>query len=203
VTATLNRATVLTAGCRLARHDGVDAVGIRSVAGAIGVTPMALYRHVTNAGDLRDAVLQRLSESLPASPDSVEELRRWAHDFRTWLLDVPGLARVVLLSWFDLPALLDTVEGLLRVFNGIGLNGFELVAAGNSLFAYVLARAELEEAVRASGVRRSLSWPEGQAQRPLLDSLRDEYEVARLDEHFDFGLQVLIDGLLGHRDEAR
>ena len=162
MTATLDRVTVLTAGCRLARHDGVDAVGIRSVAGTLGVTPMALYRHVTNAGDLRDAVLQRLCDSLPASPDSVAELRRWAHDFRTWLLDVPGLARVVLLSWFDLPALLDTVEGLLRVFNGIGLDGFELVAAGNSLFAYVLGRAELEEAVRASGVRRSLSWPEGQ-----------------------------------------
>jgi hypothetical protein len=81
--------------------------------------------------------------------------------------------------------------------------GFELVAAGNSMFAYVLARAELEEAVRASGVRRSLSWAEGRATRPLLDSLRDEYEVARLDEHFDFGLQVLINGLLGDRAEAR
>ena len=74
------------------------------------------------------------------------------------MLDVPGMARVVLLSWFDLPPLLDMVEGLLEVFTGVGLDGFELVAAGNALFSYVLARAELEQAVRASGVRRSLSW---------------------------------------------
>jgi AcrR family transcriptional regulator len=201
--ATLDRTTVLSAGCRLARRDGVDAIGIRSVAGAMGVTPMALYRHVADAGELRDAVLAQLCESLPGGPNSIDELRRWAHDFRNWLLDVPGLARVVLLSWFDLPALLDTVEGLLQVFNGVGLRGFELVAAANSLFSYVLARAQLEEAVRASGVRRSLSWTEGQTARPLLDSLRDEYAVARLDEHFDFGLQLLIDGLLGPAEGTR
>lgn len=201
--ATLDRIAVLAAGSRLARRDGVDAVGIRSVAGAIGVTPMALYRHVADAGDLRDAVLTQLCESLPAAPGSIDELRRWAHAFRTWLLDVPGLARVVLLSWFHLPPLLDTVEGLLQVFKGVGLDGFELVAAGNSLFSYVLARAELEEAVRASGVHRSLSWAHGQTERPLLNALRNEYEVARLDEHFDFGLALLIDGLLGHADGAR
>jgi AcrR family transcriptional regulator len=202
VTATLDRIAVLTAGSRLARRDGVDAVGIRPVAGELGVTPMALYRHVADAGDLRDAVLAQVCESLPAGPRSIDELLRWAHDFRTWLLDVPGLARVVLLSWFDLPPLLDMVEGLLEVFTGVGLDGFELVAAGNALFSYVLARAELEEAVRASGVRRSLSWTD-QAERPLLNALRDEYEIARLDEHFDFGLELLIDGLLGHADGAR
>jgi AcrR family transcriptional regulator len=203
VPATLDRTTVLNAGSRLARRDGVDAVGIRAVAGAIGVTPMALYRHVADADDLRDAVLAELCESLPVAPDSIDDLRRWAHDFRTWLLAAPGLARLILLCWFDLPALLDTVESLLRVFNGVGLDGFALVAAGNSLFVYVLARAELEEAVRASGVRRSLSWAQDQADRPLLDSLRAEYEVARLDEHFDFGLQLLIGGLLGHAEEVR
>jgi len=70
-------------------------------------------------------------------------------------------------------------------------------------FAYVLSRAELEEAVRASGVRRALPWDNGAAPRPLLDSLRGEYEVARLDEHFDFGLELLLSGLLGHAGGAR
>jgi AcrR family transcriptional regulator len=201
--ATLDRTAVLAAGCRLARRDGIDAVGIRSVASVAGVTPMALYRHVADAGDLRDAVLARLCASLPAAAESIDDLRRWAHGFRAWLRDVPGLARVVLLSWFELPPLLDTVEALLRVFDRVGLDGFALVAAGNSLFSYVLARAELEEAVEASGVRRSLSWPDSQAERPLLHSLRDEYEVARLDEHFEFGLQLLIDGLLSHAGGTR
>lgn len=199
----LDRSTIVSAGCRLARRDGMQAVGVRSVAGVAGVTPMALYRHVADARDLRDAVLGRLCESLPARPESIDDLRRWAHDFRAWLLGVPGLSRVVLVRWFELPALLDVVEALLEVFNRECLEGFELVAAANSLFAYVLARAELEEAVRASGVRRSLPWNQHDAGRPLLDSLRDEYAIARLDEHFDFGLRLLLRGLIGRTGEAR
>lgn len=200
--ATLDRATILWAGCELARRDGVDALGVRSVAGVVGATPMALYRYVSDAADLRDAVLARLFESLPARPESVDEVPRWARTFRAWLTDVPGLSRLVLIRWFELPPLLDIVEALLRVFNQVGLEGFELVAAANSLFSYVVSRGQLEEAVRASGVRRSLSWEEGETQRPLLNSLRGEYEVARLDEHFDFGLELLLRGLLGHASGA-
>jgi AcrR family transcriptional regulator len=203
VRGTLDRSTILYAGCQLARRDGVEALGVRSVARVAGATPMALYRYVSDAADLRDAVLAWLCESLPARPDGIDDLPRWAHEFRAWLSDVPGLSRLVLIRWFELPALLDMVEGLLEVFHRVGLEGFELVAAANSLFAYVLSRGELEEAVRASGVRRALPWDNGDASRPLLNSLRDEYEVARLDEHFDFGLELLVRGLLGHAGGIR
>ena len=191
----LDRSTILQAGCELARRDGVDAVGVRSVARVTGATPMALYRYVADAEDLRDAVLAELCGSLPASPDCVGDLTRWAHAFRTWLIEVPGLARLALLRWFELPPLLDVVEALLTVVAHAGLDGFELVAAANSVFSYVLARGELEEAVRAFGVHRALPWADDDAPRPLLRSLRVEYEVARLDEHFDFGLQLLLRGL--------
>lgn len=195
---TLDRETIVGAGCDLARRDGVEALGVRSVAGVVGATPMALYRYVADAADLRAAVLGRLLESLPSQPGSVDDLARWAHAFRSWLIDVPGLSRLVLLHWFELAPLLDVVEALLEVFQGLGLEGFELVAAANSVFSYVLARGELEEAVLASGARRSLPWQDGEAQRPLLNSLRGEYEVARLDEHFAVGLDLLLTALIGH-----
>jgi TetR/AcrR family tetracycline transcriptional repressor len=199
----LDRSTIVSAGCQLARRSGLEAVGVRSVARSVGVTPMALYRHVSDADDLHDAVLAEVCESLPSRPQSVDDLRRWAHDFRAWLLGVPGLSRLVLIRWFELPPLLDSVEALLEVFNRAGRAGFELVAAANSLFSYVLARAELEEAVRASGVRRSLQSDRDGTPRPLLDSLRDQYEVARLDEHFDFGLQLVLVGVLGQPGMTR
>jgi hypothetical protein len=107
-----------------------------------------------------------------------------------------------LLRWFELPPLLDMVESLLQLFAGAGFEGFELVAAANSLFTWVLARGELEEAVRSRGVRRSLRWETTGADRPLLLSHRHEYEVARLDEHFDYGLDLLLRGLLGRPGEA-
>jgi sugar phosphate isomerase/epimerase len=105
----------------------------------------------------------------------------------------------VFIRWFELPPLLDLVESLLQVFAHAGQDGFELVAAANALFSYVLARGELEEAVRSAGVDRSLSWG---TSRPLLSSLRREYEVARLDEHFDYGLGLLLRGLPGSSGSA-
>ena len=179
----------------MARRDGLEALGIRSVAGAIGVTPMALYRHVSDANDLRDAVLVCLCDSLPARPESSKELAHWAHGLRAWLLAVPGLPGAMIARWFALPPMLDTVEGLLALFSEEEHAGFDLVAAANALFSYVLARAALEEAVAAAGVRRSLDWAQGRSEHPLLHSLRDEYTVARLDVHFDFGLELMLGGL--------
>jgi hypothetical protein len=37
----------------------------------------------------------------------------------------------------------------------------------------------------------------------LLNSLREEYEVARLDEHFSFGLELLLRGLLDRGGRPR
>jgi AcrR family transcriptional regulator len=192
----LDRATIVRAGCQLARRDGVESVGVRSVARLAGATPMALYRYVSDADDLRGAVLAGLCGSLPVAPDSIDDLPRWANGFRAWLLQVSGLSRLVLTRWFESPPLLDVVEALLDVFNRVGFAGFDLVAAANSVFSYVLSRGQLEEAVRASGVRRSLAWDNNDASRPLLNSLREEYEVARLDEHFSYGLELLLRGLL-------
>jgi hypothetical protein len=156
---------------------------------------MALYRYVADAADLHDAVLGVLFESLPAPPTSVGDLTEWARAFRAWLTDVPGLPRLVSVRWFELAPLLDLVESLLQVFAQAGRDDFELVAAANALFSYVLARGELEEAIRSAGVGRQLSWG---TSRPLLSSLRREYEVARLDEHFDYGLGLVLRGLLGN-----
>ncbi len=53
----------------------------------------------------------------------------------------------MLLHWFELAPLLDVVEALLEVFQDVGLDGFELVAAANSVFSYVPARGDLEDLV--------------------------------------------------------
>ncbi len=198
----LDRESVLAAGYEVACREGLEALGIRSVAATLGATPMALYRYVADASDLRNAVLELFLGSVPLDPASVEDLARWAHAFRAWLTVAPGLPRLVLLRWFELPRLLGTVESLLNVLAAVGLHDFDLVASANALFSYVLARGELEEAVRAPGVDRDLSWGGDDTVRPLLAALRDEYEVARLDAHFHFGLELLLVGIVDRPDEA-
>ena len=66
----------------LADDQGLDNVSLRRVAARLGVTPMALYRHVENKEALLDELTERLYEEL-ALPDAAAE----------WWDTLAGLAR--------------------------------------------------------------------------------------------------------------
>lgn len=62
----IDRTAVLRAGLELADQRGLAAVTMQAVAERLGVTPMALYRHVTNKADLLDGIVERLLDEVPA-----------------------------------------------------------------------------------------------------------------------------------------
>ncbi len=61
----LSREEVLDATLALAEERGLDGVTMRAVAKRLGVTPMALYRHVGAKQALLDALVERLLDELP------------------------------------------------------------------------------------------------------------------------------------------
>jgi AcrR family transcriptional regulator len=73
---------VLAASLDLADEEGLSAVTMQAVADRLGVTPMALYRHVTNKADLLDGVVERILLEVPlpdpgeAWPDRLSALAR-------------------------------------------------------------------------------------------------------------------------------
>lgn len=68
--ARIDRDQVLTAALALADEQGLDGLTMAAVAERLGVTPMALYRHVTNKADLLDGLVERLlTEFPPPSPE--------------------------------------------------------------------------------------------------------------------------------------
>jgi AcrR family transcriptional regulator len=186
-------------GAELAIRDGLDTVGMRSVANDLGVTPMALYRHVGNAASLHAAVVERLLADLPDVPAHGawdERCREWAHSARRILNRAPGLARHVLLEWIHLPRVLKALDGLVATLERDGPREIDAVAGANSILMHVLMRAQAETIVRASGLRRDLATLRVlRAEVPCLWAHRDEYRWARLDEHFTYGLDALLAGL--------
>jgi AcrR family transcriptional regulator len=72
--AQIDRAAVLAASLQLADEQGLAAVTMQSVADRLGVTPMALYRHVANKADLLDGVVESILLEVPL-PDPTDD---WA-----------------------------------------------------------------------------------------------------------------------------
>jgi AcrR family transcriptional regulator len=64
-TAQIDRATVLRETLALADEQGLAAVSMRAVAARVGVTPMALYRHVGDKSQLLDGLVEQLLAELP------------------------------------------------------------------------------------------------------------------------------------------
>lgn len=77
---TIDRTAILRAALEVADDDGVTGVSMHAVARRLGVTPMALYRHVENKADLLDGIVERLfteiMQSVPPS-DQTPEREGW------------------------------------------------------------------------------------------------------------------------------
>ena len=69
--AQIDRAAILAASLELADEQGLAAVTMQAVADRLGVTPMALYRHVANKADLLDGVVESILLEVPLpDPDA-------------------------------------------------------------------------------------------------------------------------------------
>jgi len=95
--ARLDREQVVSAAIALADEAGLDAVSLRRVAERLGVTPMALSRHVARKDDLLDAMADHLYGELdlpsPAEPwwDALAGLARSTRDLllaRQWAVQL-------------------------------------------------------------------------------------------------------------------
>lgn len=62
----IDRAGILRASLAVADERGIDGLTMQAVAERLGVTPMALYRHVTNKADLLDGVVEQLLDEINA-----------------------------------------------------------------------------------------------------------------------------------------
>lgn len=195
----LSTATVLDAGAGLVRRDGWSALSLRGVAATLGVTPMALYRHVPDSDALLTGVLDAIVAGAPTAQstgDLAADLARWARDLHGYLSRFAGVAGRLLTAWFDCGPMLERLEDLLALVAEHGIEGYEAVAVTNALFTYVLMRGEAERQVRSAGVvRRRLRRASGGRELTRLQSLSQHYTTAQFDAHFEFGLGALIAGM--------
>ncbi|MEU6522495.1 TetR/AcrR family transcriptional regulator [Streptomyces sp. NPDC046924] len=207
---TLDR--VVEAAVEVADRDGLGALSMRRIATELGTGTMSLYRYVPGKAELLDLMLDRVQRPSEDPADfgdggwrtALEALGRATlalYRRHPWLLEV-NQSRPILG-----PNALDGMEKVLARIKPMGLSDPELVSVIIMIDGYVAGAARTQrygaEAERRTGLTDAQFW---EAQRPTLEKamLSGRYPVlASLSEdtfgpdfdHFEFGLQRLLDGL--------
>jgi AcrR family transcriptional regulator len=219
---------ITAAAIEVADAEGLGALSMRRVAEHLGKSPMSLYTYVPGKAELLDLMLDRALAELPQEYPSeggwriaVEAAARTLWDFyqrHPWVLQVSG-ARAGLG-----PHEFDFYESQVRLFDGLGLAGVEVVRAGNVLVSFVRGSAKAVSDARAAEHATGVSDDDWWAARapfleelgadiwaeryPILTRLQAEQAFDQLDrpdettpylvqealDAFDFGLQRLLDG---------
>jgi AcrR family transcriptional regulator len=220
----LSRARVLRRAVELADDHGLEALTMRRLAQELGVEAMSLYHHVPNKGAILDGVVEVVMEELNAAVDKVDapaQEEDWQGALRARIL----AARTVLLRHRWMPRVLESrteiSPAFVRYYDGV----LGIMRAGG--FSYDLAHHALHAlGSRALGFTQELFEPDNasagdEAAMAMLEQMADQFphlvgmlaEVAHegpdttlgwCDDQveFEFGLDILLDGLEARRRSA-
>src|SRR5215813_6541989 len=86
----LTRRAIVERALELGDAEGLDAVSLRRLATELGVTPMALYRHVKDKQDLVNAMYEAIVEEFDLRAD-VRPGMKWTTQLRRALTNIVAL----------------------------------------------------------------------------------------------------------------
>ncbi|MFD0331153.1 TetR/AcrR family transcriptional regulator [Streptacidiphilus monticola] len=192
--------------------EGMDALNMRRVAQELGTGAASLYAHVSNKDELIALVMERVAAALPRPEPEPGRWREQLTEFliasRDNLAAHGDLARAALTANIPTtPAMLDSAETVLRLLRAGGFDDQVIAYAVDLLALYVVATA-YEQGLRTSPWRQEQGDAEAYIagirsffsslppdRYPLVVALAPQLTRAEGDERFQFGLDVILDGL--------
>ena len=146
---------VVDAALRAADEGGLEAVSLRRLAGALDVTPMAIYRHVRNKSHLLDLMVERLLDQVDlAAPETAtwqDRLRRLLASFQAVVAAHPAAA-LLLARPFVSPASMRVSEALLATLHSAGFDAGRSVRLLQVITGMILGPA-IDRAMWATAAR--------------------------------------------------
>ncbi len=207
----LNKDLIVNTAVTIADEGDLEAVSMRAVAGALGVTAMSLYKHVANKDELIGEMLDRVIAEIdrPEGSDWKEAIRTSSHSTRDVLLRHPWAPSLWLTPVGGSgQARLHYADWLLRTLQSGGLPEELVYHAYHILEGYILG-STLQE----------LSFPySGEELSGIVEDFLGDFptrEFPDMAEHvrrhiepreggmtgFELALDLLLDGLERARNE--
>ncbi|MFI5910189.1 TetR/AcrR family transcriptional regulator [Dactylosporangium sp. NPDC051541] len=140
---TIHRHDVLIAAVTVIDAEGLEALTMRRLGSALGVTAMSLYRHF----DSRDAVLAAVVDFLAATVEFVphkkwpETLRSFARGYREMLLNHPRAVALLATHPIDQQRGRELIAPLLDGFAAAGVDDERAVTIVQSVAVFTLGHA--------------------------------------------------------------
>jgi AcrR family transcriptional regulator len=191
----LTRGAIASTAAPLLAREGAAAVTIRRLAEQLGVSPMAIYRHVADKNELLDLALDEIFSNVPEprAAGGWDEVADRCHALRSHLLLNPGVIDLV----FDRPtAVPNVLTGMNRMLQAIQASGVappDVVPTMDSLLMFVLGSVRWQVG-RGATSSRAGRLAGGPHVGPVAEHARAIAERDP-DEHFAFGLNRLLIGL--------
>ena len=210
----LSRERVLQAAIRLADENGFESLSMRKLGEELGVQAMSLYNHVANKDDLRDGIVDIVMEEIEVPPGDLDwkpALRQSAISAYEALIRHPWACSLMLASPRLIPARMEWMEGVLKTLREGGFSpelthhayhALDSHITGFTLWVVSFPFDTREELVDlAEGFLRQI--------RPdrypyVIEHAHQHLEEPDPDEpsEFEFGLDLILDGLERMQDEA-
>jgi len=194
---------VVAAAIDIVDREGVDALTIRRVAEACGLSPMGLYRHVRDKDDLLDRVVDAVVgpglRDLQASGSWDQQVADLFRYVRRLLLDHPGVAMLCVLRPTPVAGVARFYARMLAALAEGGFTGTDAVHAFDTLLMFMFGSV-LWEIPRTTDTReRLVAVAIGDEAATQIIERANELSQRDPTEYFEAGLSTILDGLRASR----
>ncbi|MEV4756355.1 TetR/AcrR family transcriptional regulator C-terminal domain-containing protein [Micromonospora sp. NPDC049559] len=205
----LTRDQVLARALDLLDEVGIEQLTMRRLASALGVQNGATYWHFAS----KQALLEAMAEAMLAGvADGLDPVRPWperlaelARRLRRALLSRRDGARIFAGTFFPEPNALAYGEAAIGILRGAGLSARDATWAVDTLTYYVVGHTIEEQAAArlpdggGPAVAR-LAGALDPGRHPNLLAALDHIPAPHPEEHFAYGLELLLAGLRAKAD---
>ena len=198
----LTHERIAEAALELVDRDGLDRLSMRRLAEELGVGTMTLYGYFRSKDELLDAVMDSAGTELAAGAFEGtwrERLIRGARAVRQNLERHPGLVEIRLRRPLLRPRQFNVTEAAVSTLVEVGLPPAAAARAFRVIFTYIFGFVAFSPTASADDARREMrvalaSLPPDEY--PTITSMVDDaVDAAAGDEQFDYGLNLILDGI--------